>query len=62
MVHERRHRIQNADMISKCNTWMEKSITDSITEEERMYFDVAEEDANHARLDYGIKMIRRSGE
>lgn len=58
MVHERRHRMQNADMISKCNTWMEKSITDSITEEERMYFDVAEEDANHARLDYGIKMIR----
>lgn len=61
MAHERRHSIQSADMINKCNTWMQKQIREEVTEEEKLYYDVAEEDANHARLDYGAEILRSWG-
>ena len=48
-------------MINKCNTWMQKQIKEEVTEEEKLYYDVAEEDANHARLDYGAEILRSWG-
>lgn len=63
MSHERRHEHQSASMIEKCNRWTHFTMTAtedfSMKRDSDHRFDVAEEDANRARLDAGMQYLKR---
>lgn len=63
MAHERRHSVQSASMIEKCNRWVTYVMTNNVNchmkRDSDHRFDVAEEDANYARLDAGVEYIKK---
>ena len=61
MTHERRHSEQSYRMIEKCNRWisyvMKQNIDYRMKRDSDKRFDVAEEDANYARLKAGAEYL-----